>query len=320
MRATVNHPAIHLDAASLVVGVECCPICRSQTPRRIVAVIQEAPRVYLLSCPNCLGCSASHMPKPEVLDAYYGADYFHGDGPRTTLDQVNRFVNNLLRTVSFERKNSTIRLLDFGGGDGTLGLAVARKLLDQSPERDVHFTLVDYQTPRAFEPHERLTVSHERHLARVNGPFDIVLASAVLEHIPDLHGVLEQLFSLLAPRGWFYARTPYVAPLKRLFKQFDISYPGHVHDLGAPFWNRVPATFEQGLRLIASRPSLVETHLLRQPARTVSAWLMKLPARLELAALPTPRTPCWRLVGGWEVILQRRSISDALRNHRAHLA
>src|SRR5262245_54014524 len=312
MKATLDHPAMHLDAAHLVAAAERCPVCRSQTPRRAIGLIQQEPPVYLLSCPNCLGSSASHMPKPEVLDAYYGADYFHGDGPRITLAQVDRFVNKLLRVVSFERKNSTLRLLDFGGGDGTLGLAIARKLLDQAPERRVDFTLVDYQTPRAWHHDERLTVSHERHLARLNGPFDVVLASAVLEHIPDLHAVLKQLFSMLAPLGWFYARTPYVAPLKRLLPQFDISYPGHVHDLGAPFWNRVPATFEQWLRLVVSRPSLIETHWLRQPARTVSAWLMKLPARLELAAFPSPRTPWWRLVGGWEVILQQLSVPDVL--------
>lgn len=318
MKVTLCHPGMHLDSAKLVAADERCPICRSQAPRRIAGIIQQEPPVYLLSCPNCLGCSASHMPKPEVLDGYYGG-YYHGDDPRITLAQVNRFVNNLLRVVSFERNIPALRLLDFGGGDGTLGLALARKLLDQATERCIHLTLVDYQTPRAFPPDKRLAVSHERDLARVNGPFDVVLASAVLEHIPDLNAVLKQLFAVLAPLGWFYARTPYAAPLKRLFPRLDITFPGHVHDLGAPFWNRVPATFEQPLGLVVSRPSLIETHWLRQPARTISAWLMKLPARLELAVLPTPRTPWWRLVGGWEVILQRRSVSDALRDHRAHL-
>jgi SAM-dependent methyltransferase len=317
MKATLCHPGMHLDQAKLTAADGRCPICRSQAPRHAAALIQQEPPVYLLSCPDCLGCSASHMPKAEVLDGYYGG-YYHGDGPRITLAQVNRFVDNLLRVVSFERNTTALRVLDFGGGDGTLGLALARKLLAQDPRRLVHFTLVDYQTPRAVHSDDRLMVWHERHLDCVKGPFDVVLASAVLEHIPDLNGILRQLFAMLAPLGWFYARTPYAAPLKRLLPQFDLTYPGHVHDLGAPFWNRVPATFEQRLRLVVSRPSLIETHWLRQPARTISAWLMKLPARLELAILPFPRTPWWRLVGGWEVVLQRLSLTDALRNHRAH--
>jgi hypothetical protein len=313
MKATLYHPGVHLDAAQLVRAAERCPICGAQTARSRAGIIQQEPRVYLLSCPHCLGSSASHMPLPEVLDDYYGS-YYHGDGPRITLAQVNRFVNNLLRVVSFERETCPLRLLDFGGGDGTLGLAVARKLLAQAPERRVQLTLVDYQTPGGSGADERLAVSHERHLAQARGPFDLVLASAVLEHIPELHEVLRQLFGMLAPLGWFYARTPYVAPLKRLVPQFDITYPGHVHDLGAPFWNRVPGTFEQPLRLMVSRPSLIETHWLRQPVRTISAWLMKLPARLELAALPSRRTPWWRLVGGWEVILQCSSTKGHVRS------
>jgi hypothetical protein len=306
MKATLYHPAVQLDAAQLVAAAEYCPICGIQSARASAGLIQEEPPVYLLSCPNCLGCSASQMPMPEVLDDYYGG-YYHGDGPRITLAQVNRFVNNLLRVVSFERETCPLRLLDFGGGDGTLGLAVARKLLAQVPERRVKLTLVDYQPPRTTGADERLTISHERHLAQARGPFDLVLASAVLEHIPELNAVLKQLFAMLAPLGWFYARTPYFAPLKRLLPKLDITYPGHVHDLGAPFWNRVPTTFEQPLRLMVSRPSLIETHWLQQPVRTFLAWLMKLPARLELSALPSPRTPWWRLVGGWEVILQRSS-------------
>jgi hypothetical protein len=306
MKATLYHPGMHLDAAQLAAAGERCPICGVQSARAAAGLIQQEPRVDLLSCPNCLGCSASRMPMPQVLDDYYGG-YYHGDAPRITLAQVNRFVNNLLRVVSFEHETVPLRLLDFGGGDGTLGLAVARKLLAQAPERRVQLTLVDYQTPRATGTDERLAVSHERHLAQVRGPFDLVLASAVLEHIPELHDVLSQLFQMLAPLGWFYARTPYFAPLKRLLPKLDITYPGHVHDLGAPFWNRVPVTFEQPLRLMVSRPSLIETDWLRQPVRTLTAWVMKLPARLELAALPSPRTPRWRLVGGWEVILQRSS-------------
>ena len=96
MKATLYQPAMHLDPAKLVAAVERCPICCSQTPRRTAGLIQREPPVYLLSCPNCLGCSASHMPKGEVLDSYYGG-YYHGDGPRITLAQVDCFVNNLLR-------------------------------------------------------------------------------------------------------------------------------------------------------------------------------------------------------------------------------
>ncbi|HWQ91520.1 MAG TPA: methyltransferase domain-containing protein [Clostridia bacterium] len=304
LSATRYHEAMHLEAEQLAAELESCPICGSRGPRRPAGRIQSDPSVHLLSCPNCGGCSASHMPIPQVLEAYYDG-YYRGDGPRVTLAQVHRFVNNLVRVIAFERRPGPLRLLDFGGGDGTIGLAVALRILEEMPERQVQFVLVDYEHPCAFEPHARLEVLHQRSLDRVKGPFDLVLAGAVLEHIPELRSTLEQLFGKLGPGGWFYARTPYVVPLKRLLPSLDITYPGHVHDLGAPFWNRVPRTYALPLRVVVSRPSLVETHWLRQPARTVLAWLMKLPARIELAGPAYPRTPWWRLVGGWEVILQR---------------
>jgi hypothetical protein len=245
------------------------------------------------------------MPRPEVLDEYYGG-YFHGDGPKITLWQINGFVNRLLRVMTVGRATH-VRLLDFGGGDGTLGMAIARRLLTEQPERSVDFTLVDYQAPAGAVKGQRLKVSHWRNLQQVNGPFDLIVASAVLEHIPDLQPVLERLFGLLAEGGWFYARTAYVAPLKQLMPKLDVTYPGHVHDLGAPFWNCAPKTYGLPLRVLASRPSLVETHLLRQPVRTLAAWLMKFPARMELKLCSSPRTPFWRLVGGWEVILQMQN-------------
>jgi SAM-dependent methyltransferase len=218
------------------------------------------------------------------------------------MGQVEGFLGNLQRVISIHPRGEPFRVLDFGGGDGTLGLALARRL---APSQAVDFTLVDYQRPDVSEQRERFTVSHERELEKVEGPFDLVLASAVLEHIPQLQPILKSLFEILAPGGWFYARTPWIAPLKCLFPDFDMTYPGHVHDLGAPFWNRVPVTFAQPLRIVVSRPSLVETNWLHQPGRTAAAWLMKLPARLELAVSPSPRCPWWRLVGGWEVVLQR---------------
>jgi SAM-dependent methyltransferase len=248
------------------------------------------------------------MPAEGVLEDYY-RNYFPNDRPRITMPRVQTFVRSLFRSVRVTAAEQVVRVLDFGGGDGTLGLAVARHLMDSDPDRQVHFTLVDYQTPASPGTDKRLTLRHARHLAEVTGPFDLVLASAVLEHIPALQPVLEQLFGLMAPGAWFYARTPYAVPLKRLWPKLDITYPGHVHDLGAPFWNRVPATFGQPLRLVVSRPSIVETEWLRQPGRTTAAWLMKLPARLELVLWPG-RLPAWRLVGGWEVIFERSLQSE----------
>ena len=248
------------------------------------------------------------MPRPEVLDDYYSR-YYNGDGPKIAIGDVNGFANHLLRYIWVSADAKKVSILDFGGGDGTLGLTIAKRLLAEDPERTVAFTLVDYERPSAGSAN-RITVTHHRTLEEVEGSFDLVLASAVLEHIPDLESVIRRLFQLLAPGGWFYARTPYLAPMKRWVPNLDLTYPGHVHDLGAPFWNEVSKTYQTPLRVVVSQPSLIETNFFRQPLRTTAAWLMKLPARAELALSPA-RTPMWRWVGGWEVVLQKEPVANS---------
>lgn len=303
MKATLYHRSKHLAADEIISCEAACPACGDASPRGAAGVVQRGPDVALLCCARCGACSASHMPTQAVLDAYY-RDYYHDTGDRITFAEVDGFARNLLSPIDITALPARVRVLDFGGGDGTLAIAVARRLLADRADRMVSITLVDYEPPRATDD-ARITFDHRPRLEQVEGAFDLVIASAILEHIPALRETVTRLFSHLAPGGWFYARTPYVAPLKRLLPGLDITYPAHVHDLGAPFWNRLPATFGLPLRIVASRPSMIESDLRTQPRRTVLAWLMKLPARVELALCKGPRTPVWRLVGGWEVVMRR---------------
>jgi hypothetical protein len=84
----------------------------------------------------------------------------------------------------------------------------------------------------------------------------------------------------------------------------DITYPAHVHDMGSGFWNRFIETFDLRARLLCSRPSIVETTLLKNPIRTALAHALKFPALAELWIFGQPRVPMWKLVGGWEAFLQ----------------
>jgi hypothetical protein len=303
VRATGYHPSWHLAAGELENAEGACPVCGSTRKRSFVGPIQARPDVALLQCADCLACSASHMPHPDVLSDYYRV-YFQQPGPKTTMPRTCAFVNSLLLMVSPNTLPRHVRLLDFGGGDGTLGLEVARELMARDSARTVDLTLVDYHEPAPHPASARLKVSHQPALDSLEAPFDLVLASAVLEHIPRLRSTLARLFGLVAPEGWLYARTPWMAPIKRILPGLDLTFPGHVHDLGPDFWMRTPGLFDRRLRLVESRPSLVETDLLRQPLRSAVAWWMKLPARLELSVTRAVKTPVWKWVGGWEVVLR----------------
>jgi len=303
MQATVFHQSRHLQAQQVHSVAKACPVCLSESPREEVFRIQRDPDIHFLRCRACHACSASHMPKPEVLDDYY-AHYYHQPDKKITFAGVGKFANHLLKFIGSDGLPSRVRMLDFGGGDGTLAHAIASKLVDTDPGRRVEITLVDYQPP-ALVGAPRISFTHHERLDSVEGCYDLILASAILEHIPQVNAVFHKLFSLAAPGAYFYARTPYVIPLCSIFRRMDVTYPAHVHDMGAGFWNRLPKTFDLATTVIASGPSIIETDLAHQPLRTTAAYFMKLPARLSRSRPGKPlRDPWWNLVGGWEMILR----------------
>ncbi len=258
----------------------------------------------MLQCPRCRACSASHMPRPEYLLAYYQT-YYEGKDHKVTFAGIGHLARHILQSTGSASLSGLVRILDFGGGDGSLALAIAEQLLAWDPGRQVEILLVDYQAP-ASSTTGRISVTHQTDLELIGGQYELVLASAILEHIPEAHPVLRRLLDSVAPAGYFYARTPCVVPLARIFRYVDLTYPAHVHDLGGAFWNRAARIFGFEGRYLVSGPSPVATRLLADPFRTVAAYLCKLPARLEGLVSPAGRkNRLWSLTGGWEVVLQR---------------
>ena len=307
LRAAVSHRGRRLAAGELLDATEACPVCGSAAPRRAVFRVQSDPEIRMLACADCHGCSASHMPSPACLAAYYAA-YYDDAEHRVTFSGDRRFARHVLRALGGDPFGRRVRILDFGGGDGSLSLQIAAELLARDPERRIEVLVVDYGLPSP-SPDERIVVTHRASWEEIGDrydlAFDLVLASAVLEHIPDLRSLIPALLCAVAPGGLFYARTPYVLPLARLVPRLDLTYPAHVHDLGSGFWNRLTATFGVRARYLASRPSIVATTWTGAPLRTLTAHLLKLPARLEEALSPPGRLDrFWNLVGGWEVALQ----------------
>jgi 2-polyprenyl-3-methyl-5-hydroxy-6-metoxy-1,4-benzoquinol methylase len=198
---------------------------------------------------------------------------------------------------------ASLRILDYGGGDGSLGYAVASELLARGVSH-ARIDLVDFEPPRpSHDP--RIAIRGCKELGEIEGDYDIIIASAILEHVPLVNSVVRKLAAAARPGGYFYARTPFMVPLARLLGRLDLGYPAHVHDMGSSFWNRSVRTFELRAEIVISRPSLIETTFAEAPARTVAAFLMKLPSHLELAIRrPRPMDPLWSLVGGWEVVLR----------------
>ena len=311
--ATCNHRSKHLEENAMYDARVRCPICLYTGKRAQGIRLQSNPVIHLLHCPACGGRSAAWMPRPEVLQDYYSGYFDSSETPGendavcVTFQGIERFAQHLIRAMPVAAGTSPVRILDYGGGDGSLALEIAKFL----GERPVLITLVDYQKPRTMLVPDYVQVAHFTHLSEVQEKypeqrFDIVLASAVTEHIPELNGVLNLLFGMIDPGGYFYARTPYMSNLIAFMPFIDFVYPAHVHDLGASFWNRITKTFHLNADIVISRPSIVETEWRKAFIRTLVAYILKLPAHIEGKIAPSRIDRWWNLVGGWEVVLRAR--------------
>jgi hypothetical protein len=286
----------------------CCPICNANDigPR---LHLQFNPDVNLMRCGHCAAGFASRLPTAEALREYYASYY---EVPkykdlaesRVHFSMPQRLAGHILRRTRLQRSQVAVRrLFDFGGGDGTVATLIGQELLTNGYADRVEITLVDYNAPRPVQD-DRLSVSsvsEANDLAQEN--FDIGIASASLEHVPDLRGCLVCLLKALRRSGSFYVRTPYVEPLIRLARvtglNIDFGYPAHLYDLGETFWRGILATTDLAgnYTVQSSRPAIVESTLGSAPFRTVAAHLLKAPWWLL--------GNWYGLIGGWEAVIER---------------
>jgi hypothetical protein len=302
LHASVSHRGKRLGTADFDDAREMCPVCHSSRPRRRVYRVQRDPDIDMLLCATCGAASASQMPKPDFLRTYY-AQYYSDLSQEHTLDDPLRFARHVLRAMPDLCGSTPLRILDFGGGDGSLAVAIAKYLQCQGKPVPVTIDLVDHCDPR--DPQDTyVSIIGHRDLATVKGGHDLVLASAVFEHIPDAHTAIRQLIACAGRGAYMYVRTPFILPLARIIRTIDITYPEHVHDMGSVFWGRFIETFGISGKLVSSRPSLVETTFANAPARTLIAYTLKAPTLLEQALLGRNRPPRWSLVGGWEAVMR----------------
>jgi SAM-dependent methyltransferase len=298
MRATAYHEGRHLAEALLEPPLSECPLCGATTRSPVLAA-QTDPLVELLSCRRCRACSVSRMPLPSALDDYYSTYYDNSDAAAVTTDDPARLAR---RIAAYCERAGHIDMLDFGGGDGSV--AVATALAVQTGGGTADITVVDYDQGRKVETPASITRGWEPALDRLGDrKFDVVLASAVLEHLARPVPTLIELLSRLAPGGVLYIRTPFVVPIMRVAHwarvPFDFTFPAHLHDLGQPFWDGLldwlPARDDGvGVRQIGSRPSPLETSLRVSPTRTIVAAILKAPWKVLGSR--------YALVGGWEAV------------------
>lgn len=333
MDVTCFHKGTHLSESDLCEEDIHCPICQS-TNRTNAPVLQEAPEIYLKQCQNCFAVSASRLPTEKTLDLYYSSFYQLNDD-KVTFDDPKRFGWHLFdQTRKYLTGKKTLSILDYGGGIGTISIELAKRYLD-SGVPEVKVIIVDYEQTAIISDSPNLVINRYSTLSEVKDQnFDIIIASAIVEHLPTPKTEITRLFELLNEHGLIYFRTPYVMPIIILLKKphdapgatgipdknigghfhtklridFDFTYPAHIHDLGQIFWDNILETFDlkNGFNILSSRPSIVETTFSKHFGRTLIAYLCKAP----WYALGNR----WRFVGGWEIVIQKATSKTPVDN------
>jgi len=311
LNPAIFHQSQHLDEGYLLPPDSACRFCGSMQ-RSPVYTLQENPRVDLLHCATCHASSASRMPTTDALDRYY-ANYYTAPhsrdvDERVTFDNIERFGWHIAARVDHHMGESLINILDFGGGDGSIAVRIAECLLRKGFAA-ARITLVDLNETLCMVSDARIVLERYDKLDDLpQQSYHLVVASAIIEHVPEPRQILIRLLTLLKSGGIFYARTPWVLPLIRVSRplgtHWDFTFPAHLHDLGQDFWAAFFANrwLSNHIAVLESRPSIVQTSLKEHLLRTLAAYTLKAPWYVLGRRYP--------FVGGWEIFV--RKTSDAV--------
>ncbi len=154
-----------------------------------------------LKCLDCKLVVTNPAPFTELI---------FGDESELTKDKLleienEAIVRSLYRSLSLKPYlYSSSKVLDIGCGTGTLVEMIARRGVKESIGVDLSLAKAEFGISRQRD-------IRNRELHKCNFPsnyFDIVQSHHFLEHIPNLHELVNEVFRILKPEGLFYVSVP----------------------------------------------------------------------------------------------------------------
>ena len=149
MEAAIGNERRILTEKELCPALLACPVCGHDDKHHAIS-LQPYPPVELLSCGYCHASYSSRMPTKEALDTYYARYYvqpkYRDLSEAVHFSRPERLARHL-QTYLVATEGATFRIADFGGGDGTVSLLLAERLL-AAGAKEVDITLIDYEATR----------------------------------------------------------------------------------------------------------------------------------------------------------------------------
>ncbi len=187
-----------------------CPVCQVAGPKRFVLAVPSQlpphPSLRLYACDAC-----GSLSFPEVAAPSYAS----GAGSTVATQAAVKFYieqgaapDTMVEPLFWLDRQSIHRYAEVGCGFG-FSLDFAREALgwsvqgyDPSPAAVAGREQLDLPITPAYLGPESL---------RGVEPYDLILASEVIEHLPDPHGFLTALAPAIRPSGWLILTTPNAA-------------------------------------------------------------------------------------------------------------
>lgn len=277
-----------------------CTFCES-TDVVEIEKIHTNPEVHYFSCHTCkVSYTDKQLSAKSTQDLYL--NYFDDHLLKTGIesDVLGKHLFNF-----FSSKNNytkSLKILDYGGGDGSIAKHLSEKLKEKYNLANCIVDVYD-----VYECEQKIAginyLKQENEIGLNN--YDIVIASAVLEHLNTPMETLRLLFTSLKPKGYLYARTPFKIPLRGLLfklkiKKIGLQFPWHLFDMGRLFWNNLPhlflGKFGIKIKVVKSQPSIVQTSYKENAKKRFISKLFKIPGYIFEK---------WNYVGGWEVFIEK---------------
>ncbi|MEO8433457.1 MAG: class I SAM-dependent methyltransferase [Pyrinomonadaceae bacterium] len=195
-----------------------CPGCASTKGRRRGA---KHNFDMMITCEACGTLYVQRLPPASDVmdyDAYYTA---------TNLS-VSDFINQRVEEIvaGFAAYRNTNRLLEIGFGSGAM-LGAAANAGWEAEGVEISRTATEHVREKGFKV-------FCGNLADADYPsayFDVVIASELLEHVPEPRQLASEVARILRPGGLFWATTPHINGLSARLLGMDWTTvgPDHLH-------------------------------------------------------------------------------------------
>jgi 2-polyprenyl-3-methyl-5-hydroxy-6-metoxy-1,4-benzoquinol methylase len=237
-----------------------CPVCNSTAINPLVTIKDHSvsgESFVVWQCSQCRLRFTQDVPDAESIAPYYKSENYISH-TNTSKGFINSAYQKV-RTYTLKQKAALIqhytgqqqgKLLDVGAGNGAFLLQMKREgweITGVEPDADARkVALKDFGLP-LLENACMQTLPHAH--------FDAITLWHVLEHVHNLHEVVEHLKSLLKPKGKLFIAVPnYEALDADIYKLYWAAY-----DVPRHLYHFAPAAMQallkqHGLKLVATKP------------------------------------------------------------------